>query len=509
MQMDDAKDAEKKLELGDAVGEATTYETSSQRSTNSLGRIPSKERQHGHGRHASDDTDPLEPLELAISPGYENRDDYYDQEAITHVRTTTSIRSSASHPPDFEVVLNENDREDPRAWPTWYRAWTIFCISFTTWVVVFYSTSYTSSMPGLQDEFGVSSTPIVTLGVTSYLLGLAGGSLLVAPASELFGRRPVYIVCMAVFTLLVIPTCVATSLETIIVVRFFGAVFGAAMVSNSAGTVVDISTEEKRALIMSLWSIAPMNGPVTGPVIGGFVFQALGWRWDNWLVLILGGVATVCMCTTKETYAPIILQRKAARLRKETDDVRWWSRYDVKLSRLELLKTNLLRPFVLAFTEPILWFFNLWISLIYGILYLCFVAYPIVFAQHRGWGPGVSGLAFVGIGLGTMMAICAEPLLRKIINSHPKDPETNKVPPEATARVMIIGAVLVPIGQLAFSWTCLPVTIHWAVPIAFGIPFGAGNAISFIYGSNYLAGSYGIYAASALAGNAVTRSFFG
>lgn len=108
-----------------------------------------------------------------------------------------------------------------------------------------------------------------------------------------------------------------------------------------------------------------------------------------------------------------------------------------------------------------------------------------------------------------MMAIFAEPLLRKIINSHPKDPLTGKVPPEATARVMIIGSILCPIGQLIFSWTCLPATIHWAIPIAFGIPFGAGNTICFIYGSNYLAGSYGIYAASALAGNAVTRSFFG
>lgn len=108
-----------------------------------------------------------------------------------------------------------------------------------------------------------------------------------------------------------------------------------------------------------------------------------------------------------------------------------------------------------------------------------------------------------------MIAILGEPFWRKIINSHPKDPVTGRVPPEATARVMIIGSILVPIGQLAFSWTCLPGTIHWAVPIAFGIPFGCGNALSFIYGSNYLAGAYGIYAASALAGNAVTRSVFG
>ncbi|KAL2137116.1 hypothetical protein VTI74DRAFT_8748 [Chaetomium olivicolor] len=74
---------------------------------------------------------------------------------------------------------------------------------------------------------------------------------------------------------------------------------------------------------------------------------------------------------------------------------------------------------------------------------------------------------------------------------------------------MCIGAVLTPLGQLVFSWTCLPASIPAAVPIAFGIPFGMGNTLSFIYGSNYLAGAYGIYAASALAGNAVMRSVFG
>lgn len=147
------------------------------------------------------------------------------------------------------------------------------------------------------------------------------------------------------------------------------------------------------------------------------------------------------------------------------------------------------------------------ISLIYAILYLCFVAYPIVFRQHRGWSASMSGLSFVGIGVGTMMAIFAEPLFRKLVNSQPRDPDTGKTRPEATALVMAIGAILTPLGQLVFSWTSL--NVHWAIPIAFGIPFGAGNTICFIYGSNYLAGTYGIYAASALAGNAVIRSIAG
>lgn len=92
------------------------------------------------------------------------------------------------------------------------------------------------------------------------------------------------------------------------------------MISNSPGTVVDISTEQYRALCMSLFSIAPFNGPVTGPLIGGFIYQAYGWRWDNWLVLILGAVAFGLMFTVRETYAPAILRakRSAGERRRET-----------------------------------------------------------------------------------------------------------------------------------------------------------------------------------------------
>ncbi|KAI1820372.1 major facilitator superfamily domain-containing protein [Xylaria intraflava] len=425
---------------------------------------------------------------------------------VARTGTGTSA-GSAAQPPDLEVTFGDDD--NPKKWPLWYRAWVLFSVSLSTWTVVVYSTTYTSSIPGLTEQFHIQNQTIATLGVTTYLIGLALGSLLWAPVSELYGRKPVYVVCMTIYTLMILPSCFATSLTEILVTRFIGALFGAAMVSISSGTVVDISTEENRALILSLWSIAPLNGPVTGPVIGGFVFQYLGWRWDNWIVLILAGASTVAVCTTKETYTPRILQDKAARMRKETGDERWWTRYQLNLTPVQLLKRNLVRPFVLFFTEPILWFFNLWISVVYGILYLCFVAYPIVFSQYRGWGPGITGLSFVGIGIGTTVVILGEPLWRRIINQHPVDPETGRRPPEAAGRVLIIGALLTPIGQLVFAWTCLPVTIHWAIPIAFGILFGMGNSFTFIYGANYLSGAYGIYAASALAGNALTRSLLG
>lgn len=92
---------------------------------------------------------------------------------------------------------------------------------------------------------------------------------------------------------------------------------------------------------------------VFGPIVGGFVTQYLGWRWTNWICLMLAGVAFIFSCLIKETYIPTLLQKKAARIRKESNDERWWSRYDQKQSLYELLKVNLSRPFVMAIYEPI------------------------------------------------------------------------------------------------------------------------------------------------------------
>jgi hypothetical protein len=141
-------------------------------------------------------------------------------------------------------------------------------------------------------------------------------------------------------------------------------------------------------------------------------------------------------------------------------------------------------------------------------LYLCFTAYPIVFRDIRGWSLGLSGLAFCGIGIGSLITIACEPLIRRMINSHRVD-EDGKVPPEAMVSIVCISAILIPAGELWFAWTCAPASIHWIVPILASVPFGAGNTGVFIYASNYLSYSYGVYAASAMAGNSVIRSILG
>lgn len=149
-------------------------------------------------------------------------------------------------------------------------------------------------------------------------------------------------------------------------------------------------------------------------------------------------------------------------------------------------------------------FWNLYVGVVYAVLFLCFVAYPIVFQELRGWAPGLAGLSYCGIGTGTAIAVALEPLIRRIIAMHPQDPMTGRPDPEAAVIAVCMGSILIPIGEFWFAWTARR-PVHWICPILAGLPFGIGNGLVFIYATNYIAGSYTEYAASALAGNSIVR----
>lgn len=110
----------------------------------------------------------------------------------------------------------------------------------------------------MESAFGVTDTTGI-LGLTTYLLGMAVGSVILAPLSEMFGRRRVYIISVALFVLLVLPCALAPNMEAILITRFFGAFAASAMISNAPGTVNDVVVEKYRALAFSIWSIGPMN----------------------------------------------------------------------------------------------------------------------------------------------------------------------------------------------------------------------------------------------------------
>ncbi|KAL4894833.1 major facilitator superfamily domain-containing protein [Aspergillus ambiguus] len=165
-----------------------------------------------------------------------------------------------------------------------------------------------------------------------------------------------------------------------------------------------------------------------------------------------------------------------------------------------------IRPFVLLFREPIILLMSTYLSVLYGILYLFFDAFPFVFQDVRGWGPGLGGLSFVGVFIGTALSILyLIPMLERYKKKALVSP--TRLPPEERLPPAFLGSILIPISLFWFAWTNSP-SIHWMAPIAAGVPFGFGIATVFMPILNYLIDSYTIFAASALAGNCFLRANF-
>ena len=237
--------------------------------------------------------------------------------------------------------------------------------------------------------------------------------------------------------------------------------------------------------------------------------EAHGWRATNYLVIGLSALSLVLLCFSRETYGPTILLRKARARRAATRDPRWHCRYEHRLPFPRLLRVNLARPFVMAFTEPICVFWNLYIAVNYAILYLSFVAFPYVWITVRGWSLGLAGLPWLAMGLGSVLAVLLEPLLRRAVAAQAPDPATGGPRLEAVVVLVCGGAVVCPLAQFWFAWTSAPPSVPWIVPCLAGLFIGSGMMVIFIYSVHYLVAAYGRYAASAQVGLTVARSVVG
>lgn len=235
-----------------------------------------------------------------------------------------------------------------------------------------------------------------------------------------------------------------------------------------------------------------------------------GWRWVmGFLGAFSGFVWILGSLLVPETYAPVLLRRRAERLSQITGKV-YKSKLDVDQGRTTLkaaFKTALSRPWVLLFKEPIVFLLSLYMAIVYGTLYMLFAAYPIVFQMYRGWNQGIGSLPFLGIMIGMLAAVAYSIMDNKrYVKTEAK--HGGFAPPEARLPPCLIASVAIPVGLFWFAWTNYP-SVHWMASIAAGAPFGFGMVLVFLGIMSYLIDTYTIFAASVLAANSVLRSLFG
>jgi len=219
-----------------------------------------------------------------------------------------------------------------------------------------------------------------------------------------------------------------------------------------------------------------------------------------WVFLIL-----ITLLFMKETYVPVLLKRKAVRLRKETGDQRYYAPMEKQgISLLQLTIISCYRPFQVLLYDRMVLLLDTWTALTLGILYLAFQAFPIIFGRH-GFSPQFIGLSFLGIGVGMVLSGLSQPfwnrLTLKEIQKH------GTVRPESRLIMGQVGGVLIPIGLFWIAFTTYH-SVHWIVPIIASIPFGMGIFYTFSSTFTYLITAYRPIAASVLASNSFLRSIF-
>ncbi|CAL1705557.1 unnamed protein product [Somion occarium] len=379
------------------------------------------------------------------------------------------------------VTFLENDPEDPRNYSKGYKWFLTGICALSVVSAAFASAVISGDFADLEEEFDIGIV-VVSLTVSLMVCGFGVGPLIWAPMN----------------------------IETLMIARFFCGVFSSAPFALAGGTISDIWDNEERGFAIALFAAAPYGGPVLGPIVGGFVGQSIGWRWIFWINMIFSGVVALAILLIPETYAPVILKNRAARLRKETGDEDIKTEQELfPMSMSALLQETLIRPFAMLATEPILLLLSLYISLVYGLLYAFFFSFPITFLENYHWNDGQTGLAFISIWIGLFLALFATPQLEKRYLAASKA-KGGKADPEDRLPGMMIGVWFIPISLFIFGWTSPPAVMpgggNWVGPVSSGIPFGFGMVILYFSANAYIIDAFPGYVASALAAKTVVRS---
>ncbi|KAG9195408.1 hypothetical protein G6011_00529 [Alternaria panax] len=412
-----------------------------------------------------------------------------------------------------------DDPLNPHNWSAarkWYQTYTISGIAF---VGTFASSVFTPAIEQAASELG-STQLIATFAYSIYALGLAFGGPFAAPLSETFGRRPLVFISLPIFALFILGTGFAQSMASLVVLRFWAGFFAAPSLSMGSGTLSDIWQPEKRSGPMSLYVATPFFGPALGPILGAVVTQTRGWRWTSWLILFFTIVLVIAPAPFfRESYKPVLLRQRAKERNLPLPPSPSEGMSLPKIVGTYASKT-LSRPMHMLLTEPIVATFNTYSAFNFGLLYAFFAAFPYVFETEYSFDSVSTGLTFLGLGVGVIVAtICIVlfsklyylPRVRKAIVEKKPAPAfaTSRLAPEKRLPLAFVGGPILTVGLFLFGWSAA-YRVHWIVPTIAEAFFGMGNMLIFMACMMYMTDTYGpLYSASAMASNAILRYVLG
>lgn len=146
---------------------------------------------------------------------------------------------------------------------------------------------YLPTLPEQAREYAAAPAT-VQLGLSMTMWGLAIGQLFVGPLSDARGRRGPLLASLFVFTGATFGAAVAPSVELFLVWRFLEGLGASGAIVMSRAVAADRYTGRALGQFMAVMGAIQGVAPITAPLLGSLVAEAVGWRGIFWLLFVLG-----------------------------------------------------------------------------------------------------------------------------------------------------------------------------------------------------------------------------
>ncbi|PIL36204.1 MFS general substrate transporter [Ganoderma sinense ZZ0214-1] len=407
-----------------------------------------------------------------------------------------------------------DDPENPRNW-TFGKKWVV-----TTMVSAYvFMSPVSSSMMApasarIAAHLGVTGSTLIALQTSIFLGGYAAGPLVLGPLSEAFGRQRILQFANFWYLAWNLGCAFVRDERELLLFRFLSGFGGNGLITIGGGVLGDVWPPAQRGQAVAVYTLAPLLGPVVGPMCGAWIAERGDWRWVFWAPTIVAVVVQlVGLYFLEETYPPVILARKARRIRRGLVDLERSDQYTTVRTIFDgadrewrnFVINALVRPFVLFVREPIIQLLGCYMAFMYGTLYLFLTTIPLIFRGVYNEPLGIAGLNYIAIGIGLTGASQISARLLDVMYMRLMKKNGGVGKPEYRLLFMFPGTVLLPTGLLITGWTARP-DIHWIVPDLAIVLVGAGMVLNFQAIQMYVIDAFTLHCASALAAVMFFRS---
>jgi len=334
-----------------------------------------------------------------------------------------------------------------------HRVLTTVAVMSATVMQVLDTTIVNVALPQMAGQLNATPDQISWV-LTSYLVSSGIVMLLTGLFSDRLGQKHYLLYSIIGFTITSALCGIAGSLFQIVLFRLLQGVFGAALVPLSQSIMVQTFPQEERGKAMAIWGMGVMIGPILGPTLGGWLTDALDWRWTFFINLPVG------------IFSAVLAWRVVAHTETRERPVDW--------TGLALIGTAIgALQFVLDRGNQDDWFSSRTIELTTLLSISCFIGYlfySLRNQEHPILNPAIfrdrnfatSSILLAVFGLGLFGNLFLQPLMLENLFHYPSLTTGFMLAPRGVASMismMIVGKIirhvdprlLISIGVLIFT----------------------------------------------------------